>query len=121
MVNGRGQEIATMMTPMAYLGIDIAKLTFDATLLTAQGKAKHRTFSNDEAGYRALTDWLQQSRVTDPAQVHSCLEATGHYGDALARYLHTGGYTVSVVNPAVIRAFARTELSRTKTGYPPGG
>ncbi len=100
---------------VAHLGIDIAKLTFDAALLTADGKAKHRAFSNDEAGYQALADWLRQNRITDRAQVHACLEATGHYGDALARYLHAGGHTVSVVNPAAIRAFARTELSRTKT------
>ncbi|HEV2123948.1 MAG TPA: transposase [Chloroflexota bacterium] len=100
---------------VAYLGIDLAKLTFDAALLMAQGKAKHRTLSNDEAGYEALADWLHQSGITDPAQLHACLEATGHYGNALARYLHAGAYILSVVNPAAIGAFARTKLSRTKT------
>ena len=104
-----------MLTPTAYLGIDIAKLTFEAVPLMADGKAKHRSFSNDEAGYQALTGWLRHNRLTDSGQVHACSEATGHYGDALARYLHTGAHRVSVVNPAAIRAFARTELSRTKT------
>jgi transposase len=101
--------------PIEHLGIDIAKLTFDAALLTAEGKPKHRTFSNDAAGYHALTDWLHQNQIADLAQIHACLEATGHYGDALARSLLAWGGTVSVVNPASIRAFARTELSRTKT------
>jgi transposase len=96
-----------------------AKRTFDAALLTAEGKPKHRTFANDAAGYQALyqalTDWLRQNQITDPAQIHACLEATGHYSDALARSLLSWGCLVSVVNPAAIRAFARTELSRTKT------
>lgn len=104
--------------PLASLGIDIAKLSFDAALLSSDGKDVkpiHRTFSNDEGGFQALTDWLQQNRVTDPAQLHTCLEATGHYGATLARFLVDWGCTVSVVNPAAIRAFARTELSRAKT------
>lgn len=100
----------------AHLGIDIAKLTFDAALLPAEGgRPRHRTFSNDAAGLQSLADWLGQNQITDPAQVHACLEATGHYGGALARFLVALGCCVSVVNPAAIRAFARTELSRTKT------
>ena len=43
------------------------------------------------------------------------MEATGTYGEALAGYLHQAGHLISVVNPAVIKAFASTELSRTKT------
>jgi transposase len=48
-------------------------------------------------------------------RVHACLEATGTYSEALANYLHTAGHIVSVINPAVIKAFASSELSRTKT------
>jgi transposase len=117
-------DVSQPQAHLAYLGIDIAKLTFDAALLTGGGadgkqdrqdKPKHRTFANDEGGFRALAEWLRQNSVPDPARVHACLEATGHYGDALARSLVALGYTVSVVNPAAIRAFARAELSRTKT------
>jgi transposase len=43
------------------------------------------------------------------------MEATGTYGEALATYLHEAGHRVSVVNPAIIKAFAITEMSRTKT------
>lgn len=98
-----------------HLGIDIAKLTFDAALLTADGKPKHRTFPNNEEGFHALIAWLRQNLIKELTQVHACLEATGHYGQALAYFLVKQGSTVSVVNPAAIRAFARTELSRTKT------
>jgi transposase len=47
--------------------------------------------------------------------IHACMEATGTYGDALATYLHEAGHIVSVVNPAIIKAFASTEMMRTKT------
>jgi transposase len=99
----------------AYLGIDISKSTFDVTLLTADGKPKHKAFSNTEQGFACLEAWLSQQFVTAPSDLHACLEATARYGDALARHLHQEGFLVSVVNPAAVRAFARSELSRTKT------
>ena len=65
---------------MIYLGIDIAKHTFDAALLT-QGKFKTKVFANDTAGISACLEWLA-TRAASP--VHACLEATGAYGEALA-------------------------------------
>jgi transposase len=47
--------------------------------------------------------------------VHACLEATGTYGDALAEHLYHAGHVVSLVNPARIKGFGQSELSRTKT------
>ena len=43
------------------------------------------------------------------------MEATGAYWEALALYLHGLEQQVSVVNPARIKAFAQSELLRTKT------
>lgn len=43
------------------------------------------------------------------------MEATGAYSIPLAEFMVNQGYAVSVVNPAKIKAFARSELSRTKT------
>jgi transposase len=43
------------------------------------------------------------------------MEATGAYWEALALYLHGLDQHVSVVNPARIKAFAQSELLRTKT------
>lgn len=43
------------------------------------------------------------------------MESTNTYGEALAAYLCGLGYTVSIVNPARIKGFAQSELSRTKT------
>lgn len=96
----------------AYLGIDIAKKTFDVALLTTDGQPKHRKFTNDPDGFQQLDSWLVAQMVAD---VHACLEATGHYGLALARHLYDSKRRVSVVNPAGPNAFARAQLSRTKT------
>jgi transposase len=95
------------------LGIDIAKLKFDVCLLNPQGKRRHKVFPNTASGFSQLAMWLTKQGVTQ--QVHACLEATGTYGEALAYYLHQDGYTLSVVNPAAVKAFAGSRLSRTKT------
>ncbi len=97
---------------LAYLGIDISKKTFDVALLSADGQPKHKKFANDPEGFSQLDIYLKGQLVTE---LHACLEATGHYGHALSRHLFEAGHKVSVVNPAGPNAFARAQLSRTKT------
>jgi hypothetical protein len=41
-------------------------------------------------------------------RVHACLEATGAYGEALSAYLHEASHTVSVINPAAIKAYGES-------------
>ena len=100
------------MTNLPPLGLDVSKLKFNACLLRAGGKLRHKVFPNDTAGFSQLSDWLSKQGVK---QVHACLEATGTYGDSLATHLHGRGHVVSVVNPAAIKAYAQSHLSRTKT------
>lgn len=95
----------------AVLGIDIAKAKFQAALLVAD-KVRHKTFPNTAPGFQQLAEWLHRHAV---AGVHACLEATGTYGEALATWLHDSGHRVSVVNPLIIHAYARTQLARSKT------
>jgi len=99
-----------MTTPP--LGIDISKLKFDLCLIREGGKLRHRVFPNSPAGFSLLSAGLLQHGVE---RVHACLEATGSYGEALTAYLHHAGHVVSVVNPASIKAYGRSCLSRTKT------
>lgn len=95
------------------LGIDIAKLTFDACLIRPDGSLRHRTrFANSPAGFTQLAAWLTKHCA---ATTHACLEATSTYADALARDLHERGHRVSVVNPSRIHDFGKSRLSRTKT------
>lgn len=96
---------------VSILGIDLAKDSYQVTLLHAQ-RTQRQSFRNDAAAFADLTRWLQQHGVT---ALHACMEATGRYGEPLATYLHAQGYTVSVVNPAQIKHYAKSQLRRNKT------
>jgi transposase len=97
---------------LSIIGIDISKLKFDLCLLRENGKLKHKVFANTPSGFLQLSAWLKKQKVE---RVHLCMEATGTYGEALATYLFDAGHVVSVVNPAIIKAYAQSHLSRTKT------
>jgi transposase len=93
------------------LGIDIAKLKFNACLINVAGKLKHKVFPNTSTGFDQLLEWLSRQGVE---RVHACLEATGTYSEPLALFLNEVGHPVSLINPAAIKAFAQSRLSRTK-------
>jgi transposase len=94
------------------IGIDISKLKFDLCLLRENDKLKHKVFPNTASGFLQLSAWLTKQKV---ARVSACMEATGTYGEALATYLFDTGHQVSIINPAIIKAYAQSHLSRTKT------
>jgi transposase len=94
------------------LGIDVAKAKLDCALRFPDGTFKHKVVENTLNGFKALTAWIEQHGATT---AHVCLEATGVYWEAVAEYLAAKGMTVSVVNPAQIKAFGRSQLVRTKT------
>jgi len=98
--------------PDTTLGIDIAKATFVVCLRRADGKRRHKTFANTAAGHHGLVQWLAE-HTRGP--VHACLEATGTYGEAVATALVDAGHTASVINPAAAKAFAQSQLRRSKT------
>ena len=102
---------------MHILGIDLAKHTFDVTLLREGGDRRHKQFANTPAGFAQLQDWLTTQHIQ---RVHACMEATNVYWEALATFLADAAHIVSVVNPARIKGFAQSQMSRTKTGYPLG-
>jgi transposase len=95
----------------SFLGIDLSKETFHAFLLSDRADAK-KVFPNTPKGFEQLTTWLKNRQAVD---VHICMEATGAYWEAVALYLHRLEQRVSVINPARIKAFAQSELLRTKT------
>jgi transposase len=97
---------------MDVLGIDLAKLTFDATLLMGSGTQHYHSFPNTPEGFTQLQAWLAQHGVKE---LHACMEATNIYWEALAAWLYAQGYTVSVVNPARIKGYAQARMQRNKT------
>lgn len=93
------------------LGIDISKLTFDVALLN-DDKVKTKKFTNTSKGFSELKQWLKNNEIDS---VHACMEATGGYESKLAQYLYDNNFKVSVINPARIKGFSMSKLSRVKT------
>jgi len=99
------------MSPF-YLGIDVAKAKLDCALRLPNGKFRAKVISNSPEGFAQLVTWLS---AHDAAKPHVCMEATGIYWEEVAQFLATAGLTVSVVNPAQIKAYATSRLTRSKT------
>jgi transposase len=94
------------------VGIDISKKKFDVCLLLPDNKVSNRVFKNAPEGFTAFLNFLEQKNVS---ACRIAMEATGCYGDDLARVLHDKGHTVLVINPAQIKYFGKSKLSRSKT------
>jgi transposase len=88
-----------------YAGVDVAK---DSLALDFQGRSL--CLRNDPGGIARV-----RRMVTKVPRVHVVLEATGGYERALVGSLHEAGITLSVVEPARVRAFARAKGLRAKT------
>jgi transposase len=100
---------------MVYLGIDVSKVRLDCVLLDpVTDKRKSKTVSNDPAGLEVLSAWLVRQGVA-LGEVHGVMEATGVYHEQAALWLSDAGMRVSVVNPALVRDFAKGLAVRTKT------
>ncbi len=95
-----------------HLGIDVAKSKLDCALRLPNGKFRTKVIANSDDGFTQLVDWLASHQATP---VHACMEATGIYWETLAQFLSTAGITASVVNPAQIKAYGASRLTRSKT------
>src|ERR1700757_3700088 len=97
-----------------FMGIDVAKATFDFCLLSSTESCLWRgQYSNDAHGIARFLAQLR-ARGWKLCQIHFGLEATGVYGKALVAALHQGGLAVSVLNPGQVKFFALSVLRRTK-------
>ena len=94
-----------------HIGIDISKDSFDVVLFI-QGVEYRLQFQNNRIGFGQFQKWLKKRKVSE---AHACMEATGRYGDELARFLYEQGYQVSMVNPKRIKSYAESKLTRNKT------
>jgi transposase len=95
----------------ATLGIDISKDTLDVALYQ-DDSYRLATFTNEKDGYRRLAKWLKKHKARE---CRVCIEATSRYGETVAMYLYERDYSVSVVNPARIKAYGASMLKRNKT------
>jgi transposase len=97
--------------PTVCVGIDVSKETLHV-MLQKQKQNSYRLFANTAAGLQQLGAFLQPEQTVG---MHICLEATGSYSDALAAFLWQQGYSFSVLNPAILISFRKSENIRSKT------
>jgi transposase len=95
-----------------FLGIDIGKFECHAALLDEK-RVGRKSFANNAKGFAQLDAWLQNRKANNNLRV--CMESTGGWSEGLALHLAQAGHRVSVVNPSRIKAFAQSEMLRTKT------
>lgn len=97
-----------------FMGIDLAKASFDFCLLSKNGSRLWQgRLSNESCGIKEFLSQLR-ARGWKLSQIHFGLEATGVYGKALIAALHQASLAVSVLNPAQVKFFALSVLRRTK-------
>lgn len=94
------------------VGIDIGKDQMEVVLQRANHEPEPAQFDNSRPGFKQLWSFLKKRQARS---AHVCMEATGLYYEQLADFLHDQGMTVSVVNPARIKAYAASQLARNKT------
>ncbi|WP_458070982.1 IS110 family RNA-guided transposase [Rhodanobacter sp. BL-MT-08] len=100
-----------MSSSMVPLGIDVAKAKLDVALRMGD-KYRTKVFANTPAGFAELIRWLDHHGVL---HAHACMEATGMYWEAIAADLADAGHRVSVINPALAKAHAKSMGLRSKT------
>jgi transposase len=95
-----------MSLEKVYVGIDVAKATLEVSFLN-----QIRQYPNTAEGHAEL---LRQTAEL-PAGGHVVCESTGGYERALAQAVHRTGRLISVMNPRMVRDFARAQNRLAKT------
>jgi len=95
-----------MKTNTAVAGIDTAKDKLD---IAVYGQASHWCVENNLRGWRHLRSELAKAGVERVG-----IEATGGYERGVVRHLQEAGFTVLVLQPIQVRAFAKAHLRRAK-------
>jgi transposase len=99
---------------MIYAGIDVSKDKLDIAI-TKDGKKiiSNATFDNKLEGFKKLNNWIKKHSKKS-CKIHYCMESTGIYHEEIADFLQENGFIVSVINPYQSKAFAGSQLLRTK-------
>jgi len=111
-LHSQGRSFEVFLMSHFYLGIDVAKAKLDCALRLPNGKIRAKVIPNSPEGFTQLLSWLNSHQALSP---HVCMEATGIYWEEVAQCLATAGLTVSVINPAQIKAYSTSRLIRSKT------
>jgi transposase len=103
-LNKAGSTKMTQISRTA--GIDTSKAKLDVAV---QGRAEHWQVDNTAVGWRRLAAELTSAEV-----MRVGIEASGGYERGVVGYLRTKGFTVLVLQPIQVKAYARLHLRRAK-------
>ena len=101
---------------MFIVGIDIAKRSHEAVIVTEDGQTVRKAFNfrNNCTGYNLLMEQVRKlTRVK--SQIVFAMESTAHYWLALYARLMKDGYTVMVLNPIQSHSLRELYIRKTKT------
>ena len=99
-----------------YIGVDIAKKSFDVAYCKERKGEWLGSLSNDESGYEALKEQVEAIREALGAEtVHLILEPTGGYELGVALFAYANGWEVTKPNPLTLRRWAEGVGYRVKT------
>lgn len=98
---------------MYYIGIDIAKHNHTCFIASETGEIIRSAFEfqNSNLGF---SYFLSVIRSLDSDQIKIGFESTGHYAVNLMQFLSQKGYSFELLNPVLVKRFARS-LSTRKT------
>lgn len=100
------------MTEKQLVGIDVSAKALSVSVDARSGPLQRLEFANTRAGHRQLIQRLKKQG----RGARVCLEWTGVYSLDLALALHSAPrIEVTVVNPRLVRDFAKAWLRRSKT------
>ena len=101
---------------MFIVGIDVAKRSHEATIITSDGEIVQSAFSfrNNCSGYNALLERVRKL-TNQRNQIVFAMESTAHYWLALYAQLTKDGYRVLVLNPIQPHALRDLYIRPLKT------
>lgn len=95
---------------MTFIGIDVSKASLEVAALSCAGEISRAKFSNVHQGHLELLAWLERY-----PNCRVALEATASYHQRLTAILQDHGLYISVLNPAQVSYFVRSQHRRNKT------
>lgn len=101
------------------VGIDVSKDDFVVRLFHRHSSGRllrrnKKKFTQNAKGFAHFQGWLDKFIVADVTAV-MVLEATGVYHESLAHFLHRHDYSVSIVLPNKVKAYAKSFNEKSKT------
>lgn len=99
---------------MIYVGIDIAKQTHYASIMSSDGEilVKPFAFSNDHSGFQKLLKHLDSH---SKEELYVGMESTAHYAENLTSFLFTRGFQICIINPIQTSSLRKSNIRKTKT------